>query len=123
MLEMLGHQPDGSSSFMQIIFWLLRHNEDLPFIIGQIASTVKVKVKLISYEYDSYLAADLGLLFAQSPQLIPDDWQFSWGGRYETTLLLNALSIRCAYHFIAIHFGATAKGLSGAGGDDLVLVV
>jgi len=123
VLEMIGHQPDDSVSFTQVIFCLLRSAIELPFIVEQIASSIKVKGKLIRYEYDSYLAADLSLIFSQSPPLIPEDWEFSFGGRHETTLLLNALSIRCAYHFIAVHFGANAKKLSGGGGDDLVLVI
>lgn len=122
-LEMMGHQPEDNISHMQIIFWLLQKNKDLPFIVDQIADSVSVKGKLISYEYDSYLAAELSLIFSQSPPLIPRDWEFSWGGRDETTLLLNSLSMRCAYHFIAIHFGAIAKGLSGGGFDDLVMTL
>jgi hypothetical protein len=123
VLEMLGHQPDDSISFMQIIFSLLHNEENLPFIVEQISRSIQVKGKLIFYQYESYLAADLSLLFSQAPALIPEDWQFTWGGRLETTLLLNALSIRCAYHFIAIHFGATSKGLTGGGCDDLILVI
>jgi len=123
LLEMIGHQPSDSVSFMQIIFSLVHLDDEIPFIVERIADGVKLKGKMLSYEYDSYLAADLSTIFPQPPFLIPDDWKFEWGGRYETTLLLNSLSLRCAYHFLAIYFSARKRNLSGGGCNDLVLVI
>ena len=39
------------------------------------------------------------------------------------TLLLNALSLRCIYHIVAVHFGSGANGLRGGGAANLVLVL
>lgn len=96
---------------------------DIPSVVWRIADSVRLKNGLLTYGYEQQLAIDLARHIPQQPLLVLDGWQFKWGGRHETTLLLNALSIRCIYHLIAVHFGATRKRLRGMGASSICLVV
>ncbi|MEE4675856.1 hypothetical protein V2K57_15895 [Pseudomonas alliivorans] len=123
VLEVIGHIEPGTITYsMDLLSWL-KAEDDLPLIIKLIAETVTLKNRLLRYEYIPHFAHQLGLEMCQQPFLIPKDWTFEWGGRDETTLLLNALAIRCMYHLAVVEFGARKFMLKGGGHESLVLVL
>ena len=89
----------------------------------EIGDSILLKKRLITYEYRQYLASELARHIGQPSYLIPDAWKFRWGGRAEITLLLNALSLRCMYHVLAVHFGAHIRGLRGGGESNILLIL
>lgn len=123
VLEFIGHIEPETITYSLIFYSWLRSLDDLPPVIGYIADTVSLKKRILRYDYNPILANQLALNLSQQPFLIPDDWKFEWGGRQETTLLLNALSIRCMYHIVAVEFGARKYKLKGGGEESLVLVL
>lgn len=121
-LELLGHMPpEFVDHTSRLRFWSL-HPEFRPQIIDEIAQSTRIAAGRITYQYHPYPAIKLSEELEQYPFLVPDGWKFVWGGRQETTLLLNALCIRCVYHWCAVHFGAIAHGIKGGGHESLLLV-
>jgi hypothetical protein len=90
--------------------------------VDAIAKSVLISDRKVVYGYHPYFAVVLASEMTQHTFLIPEGWRFPWGGRYETTLLINALCVRCMYHWIAVHFGASLKGLKGGGEASLLHV-
>jgi len=104
------------------LFWSWIHEETRPTVLWHITESTVLKKRHIRYHYHLDWAIELAQSMRQAPFLIPAEWVFPWGGRLETTLLLNALSIRSLYHLIAIQFGAEKFKLKGGGEYDLCLV-
>ncbi|WP_047301619.1 hypothetical protein [Pseudomonas fluorescens] len=123
VLEIIGHIEPETITYSLMFYSMLRSTEDFLPTIEFISESVSLKNRIMRYEYNPFLAHELALHLSQQPFLIPDGWNFEWGGRQETTLLLNSLAIRCMYHIVAIEFGARKFGLKGGGEDSLVLVL
>lgn len=123
VLEVIGHIEPGIITYSLILLTWLKATDNPPLIIKLIAESVTLKNRLLRYEYKPHYAHQLALNLSQQPFLIPDAWVFEWGGREETTLLLNALAIRCMYHLAAVEFGARKYMLKGGGHESLVLVL
>ncbi|MFK0089694.1 hypothetical protein ACIQUS_20645 [Pseudomonas sp. NPDC090755] len=123
VLEVIGHIEPGVITYSLILLSWIKATDDLPSVVRLIAETVKLKNRVLRYDYLPHLAHQLALVLCQQPFLIPDGWIFEWGGRQETTLLLNALAIRCMYHLTAVEFGARRYKLKGGGDESLVLVL
>lgn len=122
-LELIGSEQHNVPDFATLLLaWMRFPDVHIPDIVWQIADTVRLKQGLLLYEYKQQLAIALASHVPQPPLLVPGAWQFSWGGRTETTLLLNALSLRCLYHLIAVHFGSVRKRLRGGGVANICLV-
>lgn len=121
--EGIGHIEPGVITYSVILHAWMKATGDLPFVVRQITETVTLKNRVLRYDYLPHLAHQLALDLCQQPFLIPDGWVFEWGGREETTLLLNALAIRCMYHLTAVEFGARRYKLRGGGDESLVLVL
>lgn len=122
-LELLGVAKPRAVDFAILVFHWIRNPSATPKAVKQIAESVFVKKRLIAYQYRQDLAMELAPHIPQPPHLIPEDWQFAWGGRAEVTLLLNALSLRCIYHIVAVHFGSGVHRLRGGGESSIVLVL
>lgn len=122
-LELIGHREIGIVDPSALFYAWLNRPELQPPCLQVIAESVRLKGRLIEYEYDQYLAELLAQSMQQQPFLIPEAWQFPWGGRFETTLLINALCVRCLYHLVAIHFGASRLTLVGGGEANICLVL
>lgn len=106
------------------LFWFwIREEAHRPAAVWQVMESTRLHGRRIRYEYDPELAYQLSQVMPQPQFLIPDDWVFTWGGRQETTLLLNALSLRVLYHLVAVHFGAQKFRLKGGAEHDLCLVL
>jgi len=96
-LEILGAAPaDFVDHFARLYVWT-RHQELCPRVAFEIARSTRVHGKRVIYRYDQGLAIGLAQELQQAPSIIPEKWTFPWGGPRETTLLLNALCVRCAY--------------------------
>jgi hypothetical protein len=117
-------QSAGDPTFAHsALFWLWVVEEaHRPAVILEIMNSTALKRRRIVYEYDHLRAYALAQSMAQAPVLIPDDWTFSWGGKHETMLLLNSLSVRVLYHLVAVQFGAQRYQLKGGAEHDLCLV-
>ncbi|WP_265919098.1 hypothetical protein [Cupriavidus nantongensis] len=122
-LEVFRHGQFQRADAMTLIYHWLKDNENRPPAIWKIANTTRLKNKNIYYEYDQSLATALARNLPQGPQLIPNDWRFPWGGAHETVLLINALLIRCIYHFVAVHFGSERYESSGGCESSLCLKI
>lgn len=122
-LEMIGHIPPETITYSLSLYWWFKSPQSIPPIIYGIADEVSLRKRILRYEYNPYFAHELSRNLSQQPFLVPDNWSFDWGGRHETTLLLNALAIRCIYHIVAIEFGARKFSLSGGGHESLVLIL
>jgi hypothetical protein len=123
VLEVIGHIEPGVITYSLIWLAWMKATDDLPIVVRLIAETVTLKNRVLRYDYLPHLAHQLALDLCQQPFLIPDGWVFEWGGRQETTLLLNALAIRCMYHLTAVEFGARRYKLKGGGDESLVLIL
>jgi len=122
-LELMGHEQTNVVDFAALFFAYLRLPENRPQTLQEIALTVRIRNRLVEYEYLQNLAIELAQEIEQPSFLIPDGWAFPWGGRVETTLLLNALSLRCFYHLVAVHFGSLHLALRGGGEANICLVL
>lgn len=123
VLEMIGHIEPETITYSLIFYAMLKSPKDFEPVLSLISEPVSLKNRILRYEYNPLFAHHLALTLSQQPFLIPDDWCFEWGGRQETTLLLNALAIRCMYHLVAVEFGARKYKLKGGGEDSLVLIL
>lgn len=121
-LEVFGHMPPNFLDHSANLYGWSRRSEFRPPIVDAIAQSTRVTVRKVVYEYQPHLAVALATKMTQPPFLIPDGWRFPWGGRHETTLLINALCVRCMYHWVAVHFGSAFNGLRGGGESSLLLV-
>ena len=122
-LELIGSEQRDVPDFVTLLFaWMRFPDVRIPDIVWQIADSVRLKQGLLMYDYEQQLAIALAGQVPQQPLLVPEAWDFAWGGQLETTLLLNALSIRCIYHLIAVHFGSVRKRLRGGGVANICLV-
>ncbi len=121
-LELLGHMPPDFVDHTARLYHWAHRDEFRPEIVNTIAQTTRISEGLVVYRYHTYPAIKLAKVMEQYPFLVPEGWRFVWGGRHETTLLLNALCIRCMYHWCAVHFGASFHRLKGGGQESLLLV-
>jgi hypothetical protein len=122
-LEMIGAAKRTTVDFATLLFHWIRNPSETPRIVNLIADSVKRRGDLLEYAYDGDLAVQLAQHVPEQPALLPAQWRFSWGSASDTTLLTNALALRCIYHIVAVHFGAGVRGLRGGGVSNIVLVV
>lgn len=122
-LELIGAAKRGSIDFATLMFHWIRNPAAIPEIVDRIAASVIRDHEMVSYEYRAELAEQLARHVPAQPHLLPAQWRFTWGVEYETTLLTNALALRCIYHVVAVHFGSGATGLRGGGLSNIVLVL
>lgn len=115
---------DARTNVISALFAWLRFPGNAPPFVEQISNSVAVldEDRLV-YEFDGDAAAELAgiLLNPKSWNLVPLSWAFPWGSRPEVMSLWNSLQIRCAYHLLAVNFGASRLHISGGGVDDLCL--
>ena len=123
VLEVIGHIEPETITYSLIFYSWLCNKDETPLAVRLITESVSLKNRILQYKYNPGFAYGLAQSLSQQPYLIPDDWEFEWGGRTETTLLLNSLAIRCMYHLVAVDFGARKYDLKGGGEESLVLVL
>jgi hypothetical protein len=121
-LELIGAAKRGLIDFATLVFYWIRNPSQVPEIVNLIAGSVTRHDDLLSYEYKGEIAVQLARHVPEQPRLLPDRWRFSWGTASDTTLLINALALRCIYHVVAVHFGAGVNELRGGGISNIVLV-
>jgi hypothetical protein len=122
-LEMIGAAKQTTVDFATLIFHWIRNPNEIPQVVNLIANSVTLQGGLLTYRYDGLLAEQLAQQLPAQPQLLPAQWGFSWGSESETTLLTNALALRCIYHIAAVHFGAGVNSLRGGGISNILLVI
>ncbi|NIK44293.1 hypothetical protein [Xanthomonas arboricola] len=122
-LELLAVQRQEGPGFITIMLRWLRGIDPIPLVIDAIAASVTKSKGLLHYKYDANLAFELAQILPQQNHVIPEDWMFEWGDRHSTSLLINSVSVRLLYHFIAIHFGSKKLNHRGKGHENLVLVI
>jgi hypothetical protein len=122
-LEMIGAAKRPTIDFATLMFHWIRNPSAVPEVVNRIAGSVTRRHELLSYEYQAELAEQLAKHVPQQPPLLPAQWAFAWGAELETTLLTNALALRCIYHVLAVHFGAGANELRGGGLSNILLVL
>lgn len=121
-LELFGHMPLDVIDHSANLYAWVREDEFRPPIVEAIARSTRIAGEKVLYDYDPRLAAALAEEMMQAPSMVPEGWRFPWGGRYETMLLINAMCVRCMYHWVAVHFGAGLHGLRGGGEASLLHV-
>jgi hypothetical protein len=123
-MEILRQQPAVDLDFASILYTFLRTRpDDLPSTFTQIVDSARLKNRRVLYHYEVVLANLLAHRLPQQPTIAPASWIFPWGDRDQTTLLSNALSLRCLYHLIAVHGVADRRQLVGGAEDCLCLVL
>src|SRR6267378_3586762 len=122
LLELIGAAKRGLIDFATLLFYWIRNPSQVPEIVNLIAGSVTRHDDLLSYEYKGEIAVQLARHVPEQPRLLPAQWRFSWGTASDTTLLIDALALRCIYHVVAVHFGAGANELRGGGISNIVLV-
>lgn len=122
-LELMGHGDADAVHHAALFYAWSREAVALPPVLDHIAALVKVRNRLLRYDYQQPLALDLSKHMFDQLETVPEGWRFPWGGQHETTLILNALSVRCLYHLVAIHFGSRRLRLTGGGHDNICLVL
>jgi hypothetical protein len=119
-LELLGHQPLDVVDHTAFLYAWTQLEQLRPPVVYAIARSTTIADQKVVYKYELKLAVELSKELQQAPSMIPVGWRFPWGGRSETTLLVNALCVRCVYHWIAVHFGAGLHRLRGGGEASLI---
>lgn len=118
-------RQSAASDFVPALFvkfWVwVRYEDTRPDVLNSIAASIQVKNRRVHYTFEPLLSLRLVNELEQVDVIIPKGWQFPWGGRHETILLMNALGIRLMYHVCAVHFGSVEHGLAGGAEHDLVL--
>lgn len=122
-LELLAVQRQEVPGFITIMLSWLRGIDVVPLVVDAIAASVIKSKRLLHYTYDGDFAFELAQSLPQQPNIIPESWEFEWGDRHNTNLLLNSMTVRLLYHFVAIHFGARRLSHRGGGHENLVLVI
>ena len=122
-LELIGVAKRTTVDFATLMFSWIRNPSTIPQIADLIAQSVTRQRDLLSYTYEAELAERLAKHVPAQPHLLPAQWRFAWGAESETTLLTNALALRCIYHVVAIHFGAGMNALRGGGLSNIVLLL
>jgi hypothetical protein len=122
-LEMIGAAKRPSIDFATLMFHWIRNPSAVPEVVNRIADSVTRRHELLSYDYHAELAEELAKHVPAQPHLLPAQWTFAWGAENETTLLTNALALRCIYHVLAVHFGAGANELRGGGLSNILLIL
>jgi hypothetical protein len=123
VLEMIGHNNTDGIDHAALMYRWFHREETLPPVVSMIASRTRLVGVQIQYVYEGGLAYGLSLEMTQPPVHVPSDWKFPWGGQHLTTVLINALCIRCMYHWVAVHFGAESHRLEGGGDASMLLVL
>jgi hypothetical protein len=121
--ELIGHVSLETVDHSTLLYAWARDHAPCPRVVEAIARSTRFVDRKIVYEFQPTLAVALSQELMQQEVLIPKDWRFLWGGAHETTLLINALCIRCAYHWVAVHFGARFHKARGGGESSLLLVI
>lgn len=119
MRQSASREPDVPMS--ALIWAWMRWQERRPEVLQAISSSIRIQSRRVVYEFSPELCYGLSLSVPQRPLIIPENWTFPWGGRYDTVLLMNALGLRLLYHVCAIHFGSVDRGLRGGAEGDLLL--
>jgi hypothetical protein len=115
---------DATTNMMLALFAWLRFPDDAPALVKQIGDSVAaVNEDRLVYNFDRGAARELARILPnpKSWDFVPPSWAFPWGNRAEVMSLWNSLLIRCAYHLLAINFGASRLQITGGGVDDLCL--
>lgn len=120
--EMMGPHEVSTISPSALFYAWSRALIERPALIDLIARRVRLRNRIIRYEYEQDLAVELAAEMYSRREIVPAGWQLPWGCQKTTTLLLNGLAVRCLYHVIAVHFGATHLGLGGCGAESLCMV-
>jgi hypothetical protein len=91
--------------------------------LKKLIDSVKVRRKRVTYQFVNSRALSLKEFFEHPLELIPENWEFSFG----SATLLNSIYISlytvCLYHVVAVYHGASTKGLRGGGFNDALLVL
>jgi hypothetical protein len=122
-MEILGVARPQVPDVSTMLFRWIRAPTTAPAVVDRIARTTAKTRDMLSYTYHPQAALSLADELPQPPRLIPEQWTFPWGTFDDTSLLSNALALRCAYHILAIHFGSKIHGLKGGGDSNIVLVL
>jgi len=124
-LELMRQSAEGPiEPALSAFLWMWMRNAELaPVVVHKVAATTRLQKRRIRYTYDPELSFELSTNLGQPSLFIPDDWKFPWGGRYETTLLINSFCLRVFYHLVAVHFGAARVALRGGAETDICLVL
>jgi hypothetical protein len=115
---------EAGANLIAALFGWLRFPSVAPPVAEQIGkSVVALDGDRLVYEFDGGAGDEVArsLPNPASWNLVPLNWAFPWGSRLEVMSLWNSLLIRCAYHLVAINFGASRLQITGGGVDDLCL--
>ena len=104
-----------------------RSQSEFPATVIEIAKLSSVSTEdkrhIVEYDFCPPLAVDLGHLLPEAERIVPLNWTFPWASQADFRSVSRALAIRCAYHFIAIHFASMRAKIGGGGVDHLPLLV
>ncbi len=126
MLEALGHGSGESPDITGTLFHWLESGPNSPesnLVFNKIHSSVKVKKKRVSYEYDPVTAYGIATLVPQRDMIIPENFKFKWGSSFKTHVMISSLMVRCFYHALAIEIAARKFDLKGGAESSLLLVI
>lgn len=115
---------EGTSNPMAMLAYMLKHFEEAPDFAQAIGQSVVISRKgRVLYDVQLDLVRQMEVLLTPptSHDLIPEGWEFPWCSRGEALLILWALTIRCCYHIVAVHFAAAIHSIDALAVDDICL--
>lgn len=126
VLEGIGHGADITTDITGILHrWLTvqpEHPEE-KLIVSKICDSSRVKKGRVTYNYIGHIAYGISQQVPQREEIIPDEFEFSWGKSYKTHALINSLLVRCLYHVFTVELIAKKLKLKGGAESSLVLLV
>jgi hypothetical protein len=89
--------------------------------IWDIVRRSRVSRNRVKYQFITNLGRALLQSFVSECAIIPERWEFPWGGREDLQLFFQALQARCLYHLLSVHFGALQASLPGLAYNQICL--
>lgn len=94
--------------------------QDRPeFHVQEIISTTSWHSGRAKYRFNPFICNRLLVSVPRPPTIVPPQWRFPWGTSADTHRVFEGLYVRCLYHLIAVHFGASHLKIRGGGVEDI----
>lgn len=126
VLEVLGHGSDMDPDVTGVLYeWLQNgaNNVEGQCILDSLTNSGRVKKSKVVYEYQPSIAYGIATELPQREMIIPEGFEFDWGGAFETHAMINSLMVRCLYHVLSVELVARKKQIRGGGDSSLVLIL
>jgi hypothetical protein len=116
-----GQNDSGTPLLALIRAFILPESPDLH--ISEMVHQTQLIGGHVSYRFNPYVCNQLMMAIPNLSKIVPNGWEFPWGSSDNAPRVFEALSARCLYHLLSVHFGALHFGIRGLGLADICPLV